>query len=292
MRAFLDAHEGRLASCVIPAAGFLLERGTTAKGFDLAGNLEGESAADAGDGVEIFHLDLGAVFFGADGTDRDIDIATKLAFLHVGVAGASVNHDLLQHGEVGKGLFGRGNIGFADDFEQWGAGTVEIDAGGGLHVEALGDILLDMDADETDIFVLCGDAFLGVLRIREIMERNTAAEAEGQIVLADLVVLRHVGVEIVFAVELADRSDLAAQHEACERGELESLFVHDRQGTGHAEADRADIGIRLGAVFDRAGAKHLAAGFELNVNFEADGGDVICHGVVFGEVGFCLGGMA
>jgi hypothetical protein len=28
------------------------------------------------------------------------------------------------------------------------------------------------------------------------------------------------------------------------------------------------------------------------MNFEADGGDVICHGVFFGEVGFCLGGMA
>jgi hypothetical protein len=28
------------------------------------------------------------------------------------------------------------------------------------------------------------------------------------------------------------------------------------------------------------------------VNFEADGGDIICHGVFFGEVGFCLGGMA
>jgi hypothetical protein len=28
------------------------------------------------------------------------------------------------------------------------------------------------------------------------------------------------------------------------------------------------------------------------VNFEADGGDVICHGIFFGEAEFCLGGMA
>jgi hypothetical protein len=33
-------------------------------------------------------------------------------------------------------------------------------------------------------------------------------------------------------------------------------------------------------------------GLELDVNFEADGGDVICHGVFFGELRFCLGGMA
>jgi hypothetical protein len=33
-------------------------------------------------------------------------------------------------------------------------------------------------------------------------------------------------------------------------------------------------------------------GLELDVNFEADGGDVICHGVLFGRRGFCLGGMA
>jgi hypothetical protein len=28
------------------------------------------------------------------------------------------------------------------------------------------------------------------------------------------------------------------------------------------------------------------------VNFEADGDDVICHGIFFGEGEFCLGGMA
>ena len=120
------------------------------------------------------------------------------------------------------------------------------------------------------------------------MERDGAAEAEGQIVLADLVVLRHVGVEIIFAVELADRTDFTAEHEAGEGGELESLLVHHRQGAGHSEADRTDIGVRLGAVFNRAGAEHFAAGLELDMDFEADGGDVFGHGFFLEGSGFCF----
>ena len=148
-------------------------------------------------------------------------------------------------------------------------------------MEALGDVLLEVDAGEADFLVFGGDGFLGVLGVGEVVEGDSAAEAEGQIVLADLVVLRHVGVEVVFAIELADRANLAVQHEPGEGGEFERLLVHDRQGTGHAEADRADIGVGFRAVFHRAGAEHLAAGFELHVDFEADGGDVFGHWFFF-----------
>jgi hypothetical protein len=110
------------------------------------------------------------------------------------------------------------------------------------------------------------------------VERDSAAEAEGQIVLADLVVLRHVRVEVVFAVKLAGDRGFAAEHESGEGGEAEGLIVHDGEGAGEAEADGADIRIRLGAVLDRAGAEHLGAGLELDVNLEADGGDVVGHG--------------
>ena len=215
-----------------------------------------------------------------------------MAFFHVGVADAAIDHDLLQHGEVGEGFLGRGDIGFADDFHERRAGTIEVDAGGGFHVETFGDIFFEVDACEAGFFILRGDGFLGVLGIREIVERDGAAEAERQIVLADLVVLRHVGVEIIFAVELADRADLAAEHEAGEGGEFERLFVHHGQRAGHAEADGADIGIWLGAVFDRTGAEHFAAGLELHMDFEADGGDVFGHGVFLGVAGFCAGGRA
>ena len=203
-----------LAAHVVPAAGFLIEDDTRFAGRDLARNLEGEGAADAGDGVEIFEFDLGAPLIGADGADGDVHVATHLAFFHVGVADAAVDHDLLEDGQVGKGFLGTGDLGFADDLHEGRAGAVEINAGGCFEVETFGHIFLEVDAGEADILVLGGDGFLGVRRIGQVVEGDGAAEAEGQIVLADLVVLRHVGVEIVFPVEFADGSDLAAQHEA------------------------------------------------------------------------------
>ena len=292
MRAFLDAHERGLAAGVVPSAGFLLEDRAAPQGLDLARNLVSERAADAGDGVEVFDFDLGAEFFRSDRANRDIHIAAELAFFHVGVADAAVDHHLLENGEVGEGFFGRGDVSLSHDLHERRAGAVEVDAGGGFHVETFRDILLEVDADEAGFFVFGCDGFLGVLRVGEIVERDGTAEAERQIVLADLVVLRHVRVEIIFAVELADRADLAAEHEAGEGGELQRLLVHHGQCAGHSEADGADIGIRLGAVFDRAGAEHFAAGLELDMHFEADGGDVFGHGFLVGGLGFCFFGAA
>ena len=285
MRAFFDAHEGGLAANVIPAAGFLLQGSSIAKDFNLAWNLKNQGPTNSGDRVQVFDLDLGAVFVGSDRTNGDIHIAAELAFLHVGVTDAAVDHHLLEDGQIREGFLWSGNVGFADDFHKWGSGAVEVDAGCRFHVETLGHIFFEMDANEVHVFIRCADGFLSVLRISEIMEGDDAAEAERHIILADLVVLRHVGVEIIFPVEFADRADFASEHQAGERGELESLLVHHRQGAGHAHADWTNIGIRLGSIFHGAGTKHFAARLELHVNLEADGGDVISHGLDLEVVG-------
>ena len=108
-------------------------------------------------------------------------------------------------------------------------------------------ILLEMDPDETDFFVLRFNRFLGVLRICEIVERDCAAEAERHVVLADLVVLRHVRIEIILPVEFADRADFASEHQPRKRCEPERLLVHDGQRAGKPEANRADMCVRLGS---------------------------------------------
>ena len=208
-----------------------------------------------------------------------------MAFLHVGVTDAAVDHHLLEDGQIREGFLWSGNVGFADDFHKWGSGAVEVDAGCRFHVETLGHIFFEMDANEAHVFIRCADGFLSVLRISEIMEGDDAAEAERHIILADLVVLRHVGVEIIFPVEFADRADFASEHEAGKGCELESFLVHHRQGAGHAHADWTNIGIRFGSIFHGAGTKHFAARLELHVNLEADGGDVISHGLDLEVVG-------
>ena len=87
------------------------------QGLDLARNFESKGTAHTRDRIEIFDLDLGSKFFGANRADRYIDIAAELSFLHVGVTNAAIDHDLLEHCEVSKGFFGRGNIRLANDFE-------------------------------------------------------------------------------------------------------------------------------------------------------------------------------
>ena len=139
---------------------------------------------------------------------------------------------LLERGQVSEGFLGSANVGLGNDFHERRARAVEIDAGGVFEMETLGYVLLEMDAGQTNDFVLRRDAFLRVLRISQIVQRHATAEAERHVVLRDLVVLRHVRIVVALAVELADLSDFAAKHEAGENGQLERLLVHHRQSAG------------------------------------------------------------
>jgi len=226
-----------------------------------------------------------------DGADGDVHVAAHLSLLHVGVADLAVDEDLAEGGEVGEGLLGRGDVGLGDDLHERGAGAVEVDAAGALEVEALGDVLLKVDAGETDDLAGGGDALLGVFGIGCVVQRDTAAEAERLVILRDLVVLRHVRVVVVLPVELADLGDVAAEHHPRTGGQSQGLAVHHRQGAGETEAGGAGVGVGLGSILDLAAAEHLAPGLELGVDFQADCGHVFgAHGVVLGEAGD-LGGL-
>ena len=116
-----------------------------------------------------------------------------------------------------------------------------------------------MDSYEADLLVLGGNGFLGILRIGKVMERDVAAEAEGQVILTDLVILRHIRIEVVLAVEFADLRNFAAEHEPCQCRQVQCLFVHDGERTGKAQANRAHVGIGLRTMFDGAGGTFSSA---------------------------------
>ncbi len=283
VRVFLGAHEGGFATVVIPAAGGLEEDFAAVEGFGLAGGFEVDGAADGGDGVEVFEFDFGAEFGLAFGAEGDVDVAAHLAFFHVGIADAAIDEDLAEGGQIGEGFFGGVDVGVGDDLHQRGAGAVEVDGGEFVVVGGFGDVFFEVDAGEFDDFAGVGDVFLDVLGVGEVIEGDAAADAEGEIKLGDLVVLRHVGVEVVFAVPLDDGWGGAAEHEAGEDGFFDGALVEDGKRAGEAEAGGAGVGVGLGAVLDGAGAEHFALGLELGVNFEADGDDVLGHGAGSGE---------
>ncbi len=86
-----------------------------------------------------------------------------------------------------------------------------------------------------------GDAFLRILWVDHLWQRHAAMEADRQIVLRNLVILRHVRIEIVLAIEFADLRHLAAEHQAGQRRHLQRLPVHYRQGARQPEAHRAGM---------------------------------------------------
>ena len=81
-----------------------------------------------------------------------------------------------------------------------------------LEMETLRYVFFEMDAHQTHFLFRGGDIFLRVLRISEIVQRHAAVCAQRHIVLRNLIILRHVGIEIIFAIELADRRDVASKH--------------------------------------------------------------------------------
>lgn len=242
----------------------------------LALDLIVEGGADGGDGVEVFEFDFFAPFFLAERAKRDVDIAAHLAFFHVGVGDIAVDENLLKGLEVGECFFGGFDICLADDFHQWGAGAIEVDQAGVAFVGGFGNVFFEVDAVESDFFVRCGDGFLGIFRVGEVSEEDFTALAEGEVELSELVVLGHVGVEIVFAVPGADFWGGAAQQHAGEDGFFDGFTVEYWHGPGHTETNWTGVGVWLGAEFRFAGAEHFGAGFDLAVNFEADRYEIVC----------------
>ena len=95
---------------------------------------------------------------------------------------------------------------------------------------------------------------------------------ERDVVLADLVALRVVGIEVVLAVEDRARRDLAAERQRDLQRVADRLLVGHRQRPGMGEADRAGVDVRLVAEGELAAAEHLRPGRELDVDLEPDHG--------------------
>ena len=100
-------------------------------------------------------------------------------------------------------LGSRANVGLGDDLEQRRSGAVQVDqavaAAPRFVVKVLAGIFFEMGADDAD------PPRLGRLRVGRDLE--PAVGAEGQIVLADLITLRQVGIVILLAVPLGERRE-------------------------------------------------------------------------------------
>ncbi len=225
-----------------------------------------ERVAHVPERVHVLDLDLGAVLGLAARPERDVGVAAERALLHVAVAHAQVDQDRAERLQVGGGLLRALEVGLGDDLHQRHPGPVEVHAarGRGLEralVDELAHVLLEVHALDADL-----------ARPAARVDREAPVLGERLLVLADLVVLRHVGVVVVLAREAVQAVHRAAERQGGHRAELDGAAVDHRERAGQAQADRAGLGVRRRAEGGPAAAEHLGHGRELRVHFQADDG--------------------
>ncbi len=263
VRGFLRALGFRGAAVGVPAAGFLDDGSAFTQHFGLAFDFELDGLLDTAERRDVLDLGLDAEFSRAFRPQADVRLGAQRAFLHIAVAHAEILEDALELDEVGVRFLPGVNVRFGHDFEERHARAVEINAAraAGERVCIARGVLLHMRAANAHALDAAGDIKIEI-----------AVVAQGQIVLADLIVLRLVGIEIVLAVHLRPARDFAVECEPDGDRRLDHRLVQRRQDTGHAEADRADVRVRRCMEIVLAAAKHFGSRTDLDVDFQSDDG--------------------
>ena len=155
VRLFLAAHGVRAALGVVPQARLLHHAAALFQHADLALDLILQSRANVAEAIDVLDLGLGAELRVGLEHDRNVRVAAQRALLHVAVADAGVEQNLLEAREVLEGLLGCADVGLGDDLDQRRAAAVEIDVGarGGVCkavVDALAGVLFHVEAGDAD----------------------------------------------------------------------------------------------------------------------------------------------
>ena len=206
--------------------------------------------------------------------ERDVGVAAERPLLHPDVAHVERLQRRAELAQVRGGLLGRAHVGFAHALHQRHARAVVVDQrvvglvdpARRAAVRRLARVLLHVHARDADPPRLAVD-----------VDVQVPADADRQVVLADLEVLRHVGIEVVLPVEQRVRRDRAVEREPDLDDRRDRLGVGDRQRARMAQADRTDVGVGLVAERVAAAAEHLRARGELDVALQPDDGLQLGH---------------
>src|SRR5579863_166886 len=107
-------------------------------------------------------------------------------------------------------------------------------------------------------------------------ELDDAAFAQRHVILRDLVILGHVGIEVILAIELREARNLGTKGETGLDRQLDRRLVRNRQCSGQTETNRTDFRVRFAAKLVLAPAKHLRLRFKLNVTLKPNDSFVFC----------------
>ncbi len=196
-------------------------------------------------------------------TQRHVGVDAERALLHLHVGDADRLQDAAQLVHVCTRLLRAAEVGPAHDLHERDAGAVVVDqrvigfvdAPAASDVDGLAGVLLHVRALDADT---------------ESVDLERSVDADRLVVLADLIVLRHVRVEVVLPVEHRAVRDRALQRLADAQRELHRPLAEHRQRAGQPQAHRADVRVGLGAELVLARAEQLRRRGQLDVHLEAD----------------------
>ena len=273
VRVGLDATAGGGLRGLVPVAGLLQHLAAVVQDGGLAADLVLDGLLDAAERVHVLGFGAGAERVGRVAAQRHVHVGAHVALLHAGVRDVQRTHDVAQRTHVGAGdllaAVAHALDRLGNDLDQRHAGTVVVDqrvvrtldaAVGAADVRVLAGVVLDVGAFDRHA------------EDRAVIQFHVqVAVAVGRlVVLGDLVVARHVRVEVVLAGELAPFGDLAVQGQAQLDRVVHGGLVEHRQGAGQTEGDRGQLRVRIAAELHMRRAEQLGVRAQLDMRLQAD----------------------
>ena len=222
--------------------------------------------------VEIFHLASLAERFVARETHRHVDVRSQGSLVEVRVAHAEMAKEALERLDRRRCLLRRAKIGRGDDLHERAPRAVEVYERRVSRRGRLARVRLELEAldaerarwrvrrggvSTTRGFDAAASLVFGFWSLVRGGERDVedAAEDDGAAVLGDLVPVREIRVEVVFAIEVTDALDLAAEGEAEARGEVHRARVHGGKRAGERGVEGSDVRVHVAAVIAGGAAR-------------------------------------
>ena len=168
--------------------------------------------------------------------------------------------------EIISRLFGASDIGLSYNLQQRYAGAIEIDETGVAPqiVNVFASIFFHMDAGQSNAF---GDPVRSDI--------DVAVGADRELVLADLIAFRQIGIKVIFSRQTARASDFTVRRKSRPNREFHRFLVQNRQDAREPHAHRTSVLVRGLAELGRAAAEDFRFGQELGVNFETNHGFIV-----------------
>ena len=196
------------SSLLVPMAGLLDDHDPRIEHLALTLDLKFERPLQRAERVHVLHLDLGAKDVAPLRTQRDVGVESDAPLLEPGVGCTHRQHQRPELLGVGACQAGRLDVRLGHDLGERHTGPVEVEKGAsggvdttaGADVDALPGVLFHMRTVDPD-------SGGGALHF----DLEMAAPAHRDVVLRDLKILWHVGVEVVLAMEHRAGDDLALQ---------------------------------------------------------------------------------